>query len=138
MSMTALQPNGLHPIETQRLPVPYEVPAGVNFPTYLLRLEQLLAVRCAGMEGVQPTFLSGEREIIDGNLQLCVAYPESVGIRVLLAQTLLAMQKVRPDVVVEFKEKIMLLQQRCPLKEPSHGVIQRMLSEALTGKSTGP
>ena len=130
-----LQLAGQAQIETQRLPVPYEVPAGVNFPTYLLRLEQLLAVRCAGMEGVQPTFLSGEREIIDGNLQLCVAYPESVGIRVLLAQTLLAMQKVRPDVVVEFKEKIMLLQQRCPLKEPSHGVIQRMLSEALTGGS---
>jgi len=63
-------------LESRVPPVLYRVPTGVNFAAYLLRLEQLLAVRCAGMDGVNPSFLNGEREIIDGNLQLCVACRE--------------------------------------------------------------
>jgi tetratricopeptide (TPR) repeat protein len=118
-------------LERQSPPSSYQVPTGVNFPTYLLRLEQLLAVRCAGMEGVGPSFLSGERQIIDGNLQLCVACPDNIGTRLLFAKTLLAMKRVRPDLIEEFKEKIILLQRKKPLPGPANGILQKMFDEAL-------
>lgn len=55
---------------------------------YLLRLEHLLAVRLAASLSPGSSFLHGEREIIDGNLQLCLSYPANVTVRVLLLQTL--------------------------------------------------
>jgi tetratricopeptide (TPR) repeat protein len=118
-------------LESRVSPVLYRVPTGVNFAAYLLRLEQLLAVRCAGMDGVSPSFLNGEREIIDGNLQLCVASPENVGTRLLFARTLLAMKRVRPGLAGEFKDKILLLQQKHPLHGAANGVVQQMFNEAL-------
>jgi hypothetical protein len=120
--------------EVEPVPDPplYQVPGAPHFAYYLLRLEQLLAVRCAGMDGVPSGFLSGEREIIDGNLQLCLDFPQNVGARILLAQTLLAMKKPRPDILPEFKDKLLLLQKEKPLPEPAHGVVQRMLNEVLT------
>jgi hypothetical protein len=54
--------------------------------------------------------LHGEREIIDGNLQLCLAYPHNATVRVLLLQTLDYMKKVRPEVVEEFRGKVEKLQ----------------------------
>jgi hypothetical protein len=83
------------------------------------------------MEGVGPSFLNGEREIIDGNLQLCVACPDNIGTRLLFAKTLLAMKRVRPDLIGEFKDKIILLQQKKPLRGPANGVLQKMFDEAL-------
>lgn len=108
----------------------YQAPGGANFPYYLLRLEQLLAVRCSGIEGIRPDFLSGERDIIDGNLQLCLACPDNACTRILLAQTLQAMKRVRPDILPAFKEKMILLQKEKPLLQPAHGVVQRMFDEA--------
>ena len=109
----------------------YQVPSGEQFAYYLLRLEQLLAVRCGTMDGVSPEFLSGEREIINGNLQLCLACPDNVSTRLLLAQTLLAMNKIRPDIPPEFKNKIALLQKEKPLLKPAQDVLQRLLNEIL-------
>lgn len=109
----------------------YQVPAAANFGYYLLRLEQLLAIRCSSMDGVNPNFLRGEREIIDGNIQLCLACPDNVCTRILLAQTLLAMKRARPDILPEFIGKIGLLQKEKPLKEPAQAVVQRLLDEAL-------
>jgi hypothetical protein len=83
------------------------------------------------MDGVNPSFLNGEREIIDGNLQLCVACPENVGTRLLFARILLAVKSVRPGLAGEFKDKILLLQQKHPLREPANGVVQDMFKEAL-------
>lgn len=117
--------------ETQVSSPFYEVPAGANFPYYLLRLEQLLAVRCGSMEGVNSGFLSGEREIIDGNLQQCLACPDSASTRLLLAQTMAAMKRVRPNVLLEFKDTLALLQKEHPLREPAQGVAQRVINEAL-------
>jgi tetratricopeptide (TPR) repeat protein len=118
-------------VASQTPPAFYQVPADVNFPYYLLRLEQLLAVRCSGIEGVPQRFLSGERDIIDGNIQTCLACPANVNTRILLANTLLAMKRVRPDVLPEFKDKLTLLQKEKPLDEPAHGIIQRMINETL-------
>jgi hypothetical protein len=83
------------------------------------------------MDGVSPSFLNGEREIIDGNLRLCVARPENVGTRLLFARTLLAMKRVRPGISGEFKDKILLLQQKHPLHGPANGIVQQMFNEAL-------
>lgn len=113
-------------------PPVYQVPTAPHFAWYLLRLEQLLAVRCAGMDGVPSGFLSGEREIVDGNLQLCLDFPQNVGARILLAQTLLAMKRARPDILPEFKDKLVLLQKEKPLSEPAHGVVQRLFNEVLS------
>jgi hypothetical protein len=50
---------------------------------------------------------------------------------VLYATTLLAMKRVRPDLIGEFKDKIILLQQKKPLRGPAKGVLQKMFDEAL-------
>ena len=122
------QQAGVEPVPS---PSAYQIPGAPDFAYYLLRLEQLLAVRCGSMDGVLPAFLSGEREILDGNLQLCLAHPLNVAVRILLAQTLLAMKRVRPDIPSEFKDRIDLLQKEHPLTEPAHTVIQRLFNEAL-------
>jgi hypothetical protein len=118
-------------IEPSTSPPLYEVPPGQHFGVYLLRLEQLLAVRCAGMEGVSSNYLNGEREIIDGNLQECLNFPENVGVRLLFAQTLRAMKRARPEILPEFRDKIALLQREKPLAEPANGVVQRIINEVL-------
>jgi hypothetical protein len=105
-------------------------PTGVSFPAYLARLEQLLAVRCAGMnDGGPSALLSGEREIINGNLQLCVACPDNLGVGVLLGKTMLAMKKLRPDLAGGIKEKITLLQQTRPLPEPVQAAVKAIFDE---------
>jgi hypothetical protein len=108
----------------------YDFPTGTEFSFYLLRLEQLLATRCAAMECVTG-FLSGEREIIDGNIHLCVASPNCIPARVLLAQTLLAMKRVRPDILPEFRDKLALLQKEKPLEEPPQTLVRRIIDQAL-------
>jgi tetratricopeptide (TPR) repeat protein len=115
-------------IKRARIP-PYRVPDAAYISNYLLRLEQLLAVRCAGIEGMSKNVLHGEREIIDGNLQLCLICPGNIATRILLVQTLLAMNRVRPEVVHEFIEKVEMLQKDQPLAEPAQSVVQEMLSE---------
>jgi len=120
-------------IAAQRQPFPpmYTTITDTNLPTYLLRLEQLLATRCSSMPGVPPEFLNGEREIIDGNIQLCLSNPGSANIRILLAQTVLAMKRIRPDVVSEFADRIRMLQKEHPLTQPAQELVQRFFDEAL-------
>ena len=118
-------------VEPLSIPPLYQVPDAPHFAYYLLRLEQLLAVRCGSMDGVPVSFLSGEREIIDGNIQQCLNCPQNIPVRLLLAQTLLAMKRARPDILPEFKDKLALLQKEKPLSEPAHGVVQRLFNEVL-------
>lgn len=116
-------------VESVPSPSAYQIPGAPDFACYLLRLEQLLAVRCGSMEGVPPAFLSGEREILDGNLQLCLAHTQNVAVRILLVQTLLAMKRVRSNILTEFKERLALLQIEHPLAEPAQAVLQRLFNE---------
>jgi hypothetical protein len=81
------------------------------------------------MDGVPVTFLHGERDIIDGNLQLCLAEPENLIPRILLAQTLLRMKKIRPQVVAEFRDKVLLLEKEKPLPDPAQGILERLFAE---------
>jgi tetratricopeptide (TPR) repeat protein len=116
----------------KRRPEPlYQVPTGQNFSSYLLRLEQTLAVRCSSMTEVQKGFLSGEREIINGNIQLCLSCPQNVTTRLLLAKTLVAMKKSHPDILPEFKDKVNSLQTDHPLPEPTHGIIQNIFDKTI-------
>lgn len=105
----------------------YTVPDGAAFPRYLLRLEQLLAVRCNGADDKHPGHLNDEREILDGNLRQCLDFPHSVNARLLLAQTVRAMKQIRPDVVKEFKDKIALLQREQPLAPEAQAAVQALL-----------
>lgn len=91
----------------------------------------LPAVRCGASGDKKTESLSGEREIITGNIMQCVDTPTSVNARLLLAQTLLAMKSVRPDILPEFAERIALLQKEKPLAEPALGVVQQIFDDAL-------
>jgi tetratricopeptide (TPR) repeat protein len=97
----------------------YVVPGGAAFGGYLLRLEQLLAVRCASMDAngtkVPASFLSGEREILEGELQMCMDMPESVPARLLLIETMTAMLRVKPELVEEFRGRVDKLMTEKPL-----------------------
>ena len=116
-------------LETHPPTALYDFPTGPEFSSYLLRLEQLLATRCTAMEGADG-FLSNERNIIQGNIQLCVASPNCVSARVLLAQSLLAMKRVKPAILPEFRDNVALLQKEKPLQEPAHSVVQRIIDQA--------
>ncbi len=98
-------------------PAAYTVPEGAAFGDYLVRLEQLLAVRCATMEGIPAQFLQNERGILEGEFALCGAAPASVPARLLLLETLGAMERVRPEVAGEFRERFMELAREKPLPE---------------------
>ena len=93
----------------------YEAPDGSAFGSYLLRLEQLLSVRCAGMDGVPPAFLSGEREILAGEVALCRAEPENPAARLLLVETLAGMRGIRPEIAAEFMGSLQELEMERPL-----------------------
>ncbi len=95
--------------------VAYEVPSDQHFSEYLTRLEQLLAVRCAGMDGVPAAFLTGESSILEGDLELCRAEPESAVARVLTVETLAAMRAIRPEVAAAFLPQLQALEAELPL-----------------------
>ncbi|TAG28426.1 MAG: hypothetical protein EAZ36_05915 [Verrucomicrobia bacterium] len=107
-----------------------EIPAPALTP-YLVRLEQLLIVRTAAIEGASQT-LRGERNIVDGLLHFCVDQPASVPARLLLAHTLGGLRKVRPAVLADFQSRTDDLQSQHPLPEPAHGVTARVLADAFT------
>jgi hypothetical protein len=114
----------------QKLPNLYEVPEDAQFGSYLLRLEQLFAVRSASLSGIQSSFLNGEREIIEGNIQLCANCPRNVVTRTLLAKTLTAMKAVRPGLLQDFKDKVMLLNRKNPLPQPAQEILEQVFRDA--------
>ena len=108
----------------------YRIPAEAHYADYLLRLEQLLALRCVQVEGANPASLHGEREILDGNIGLCLACPDNLNARLMLLQTTRYMDKIRPDVVAEFKEKLEMLQREHPFAGEAGDAIRSVLQEA--------
>jgi tetratricopeptide (TPR) repeat protein len=107
----------------------YHVPGGKQLSDYLLRIEQLLAIRCAVAEGQGPDSLSGVREILDGMIVLCLSCRSNAVVRILLAETVLAMWRIRPDVAAEFKEKVERLQKESRLSDPAQAMVQWILDE---------
>ena len=109
----------------------YQVPSGQDLSDYLLRLEQQLAVACMSLDFLKGGGLSGEHEILDGILHLCVRQPTNATVRMVFAQTLRLMQKVRPELLVEYKEKIDLLQRDHPLTGSIARAIEKTIAETL-------
>ena len=77
-----------------------------NFPAYLGQLEQLLALRCTTVEGGQGQALSGERLLLDGAFALEQEAPENVPVRLLLLETVGAMQRNKPEVAAEYRPRL--------------------------------
>lgn len=98
-----------------KFPEWYCVPDGTDRSDYLLRLGQQLATVCMNLDFLEGSELSGEREILDGMLQLCVRQPENQTARMLFIQTLRQMENARPEIIPEFKEKVETLQNEFPL-----------------------
>ena len=104
-------------------PTRYVIPTGPAMGNYLLRLEQLLAVRCAGSERPGQNFLSGEREIVRGQLDLALSLPRSLPARLVLHETLLRLKALRPEIVAEARQPVELLQQRQPMSDPAAAAV---------------
>lgn len=102
--------NVLGPVE---VPAAYRVPN--DFGSYLRRLEQLLAVRCATMEGVSPQFLQGERGILEGDLALARADTTNIPARLLLVETMGAVARVKPEAVEAFRGEFDALRNEAPM-----------------------
>lgn len=110
---------------------PYAAPVPPQLESYLVRLEQLLALRKAAEN---PSFvhrLTLKREILDGNIGLCLANPHNLAARILFAQTCLAMKQVSPDLLPEFKDRVLKFQAKHPLDERGQGIVQSIFNEAL-------
>lgn len=108
----------------------YAPPAPPHLANYLLRLEQLLALRCA----TSAAALHGVREILEGNLHLCLDCPDNVTTRALLADVVARMRNVRPDVVAQYRDRVLLLQKELPLPEEAQRVLDDMLGAAMDGR----
>jgi tetratricopeptide (TPR) repeat protein len=112
-----------------RTPPTYSIPTGPAFNSYLLTLEQLLCLNFGTSAPTHGHFLAGERETIDGFLKFCLAQPESVVLRLQLAQALVYLKDARPQSVAAFRDKVRLLQEQMPLAAPAQEVLQRLFAE---------
>jgi hypothetical protein len=112
-------------------PAWYQVPSGQDSSDYLLRLEQQLAVACMHVDFLKGGGLSGEHEILDGILQLCVRQPKNSTVRMVFAETLRQMQKVHPEILPEYKDKIDLLQREHPLTGNIAQLVEKTIAEVL-------
>lgn len=115
-------------VRAVRPPEWYRVPTGLDFSDYLLRLEQQLAVTCMHLDFLAGGGLSGEHEIVDGIIHLCVRQPSSELVRMVLAQTLRQMKKARPSMLSEYRERLGLLQREHPIE----GDVGNMLMDCIS------
>lgn len=96
-------------------------PAAAQLPTYLIALEQSLAIACAPLVGDKP-FLSQERALFDNLLQLAVAAPANKAARLLLLAACEREARRRPDIVSEYRERLERLQREYPLQGPVQAI----------------
>ncbi len=97
-------------------PPAYQVPQNRAFPDYLLRMEQLLAVRSTTIQGATAMTLSGEHEILSGQLNLCLAEPKSQPVRLLLIETLAILTQIRPELAEQFRPNFQRLITEYPIE----------------------
>jgi tetratricopeptide (TPR) repeat protein len=116
-------------VKVTAAPREYVLPEDLS--QYLLRLEQLLATRCSTMQEVADGFLSGEHAIVDGNITFAVANPRNSMTRFILLETLLALKKVRPEIIKEYRGKLELLQREHPLPGPAGEACTILLQQAI-------
>jgi len=103
-------------------------PKGASFATCLLRSEQLLAALCAAREKSTEQFLSGTRDIVQGNIELCIQEPTNVVVRLILLRTLACLGRSHPVLLPEFRDQVHRLQKEKPLPQPAQGVMLRIVA----------
>lgn len=108
-------------------------PSNKWLPTYLVGLEQALAVSCTKLVPDDKPFLSAERSIIENHLNLSVEEPNNLCCRFLLLSTLEKEASRKPGIAGEFKERIERLQREKPLAEPAES-----LANAAIGRIFSP
>lgn len=108
-----------------------EILADDQFERFFLHLGQVLVLRCICFNALKDNYMSLERDIIEGFLKFCHAQRQDVVPRIMLAEALACIKKLRPKALAEYHDKIGLLQKEMPLAEPAHGVVQRMFNEVL-------
>jgi hypothetical protein len=117
-------------------PGQYRPPLDAEFISYLVGLEELLCVRCmAKAPPTNPDFCIAKRTIIERAIRFALAFPRNVTIRLLLAQTALAMSKVDAPIVGEFRNKLALLHKEHTLSEPTNSVVRGLINAALAADS---
>ncbi len=92
----------------------YSIPD--NFPAYLGQLEQLLALRCTTVEGAQGQPLNVDRPLLDNAFALEEEAPENVAVRLLLLETIGAMQRNKPELAAEYRPRLEQVVQEHPLQ----------------------
>ncbi len=107
----------------------YILPDGPALANYMIRLEQLLAVRSAVTAGDEPPAIAGERDILEGTLFLALQQPQSPAVRALLATMVVAMRRIRPEIVDEFRDRLTMLQRDRPLGEPLDEIVLDMVTD---------
>jgi tetratricopeptide (TPR) repeat protein len=116
-------------------PSRYALPANSGLAAYLLRLEQLLAVRCSGSENGKAALLNGVREIVRGELDLALSTPHSLPARLILHETLLRLRDLDPHIAAEFRHPAELLQQRYPLSDAQANAVLENQIQAIYGSN---
>lgn len=107
----------------------YLLPEGPALANYMIRLEQLLAVRSALGMGDESPAIAGERDILEGTLFLALQQPQSPAVRALLAAMAVALRRIRPEIVDEFEDRLTLLQRDRPLGEPLDEIVLDMMTD---------
>ena len=82
------------------------------------------------MDGAK-NFIHGAREIIQGDIELCLRAPESVNARLILAQSISCLQKVEPSVLPEIADRVRLLQKEKWLESEAQAVINAAIERSL-------
>ena len=93
----------------------YEPPAGVLLPDYLMRLEQLLTLRCSGMDGAVALRPEALTAMLEGEARLCEGAPESVPARLVLVESLGALTRLAPAVAESFSPEFQRVMSENPL-----------------------
>ena len=107
----------------------YVLPEGPALANYMIRLEQLLAVRSSVPSGDEPPAIAGERDILEGTLFLALQQPQSPVVRALLAAMMVAMRRIRPEIVEEYTDRVTMLQRDRPLGEPMDEIVLDMVTD---------
>jgi tetratricopeptide (TPR) repeat protein len=116
-------------VKATQAPPWYRRLTGLEGSDYLLRLEQQLAILTSNPDFLKGGTLSGEREILDGIIQLCVRQPDNRTARMVMVQTMRLMKKARPDILPEYKNKIDALQHDYPVRGDLAPLVEMALAE---------
>ena len=73
--------------------------------------------------------LTGEREILEGNLGLALQQPGNGTVRALLAATTATLWRLRPEVAEEFEDRLELLARDRPVGEPVDSITLAMMTD---------